>query len=81
MNPIPVFLSIDRSRLGARRAATIFMACREAATRFCPDCRIEAVYEDRERTGWTFTVDTHLNALRLATYHQAAVAGRLVPLP
>jgi hypothetical protein len=79
--PVPVHLPINRAVIGARRAAWLFMACRFAAQKLDPNCRIQADYVDHERVGWTFTVKDSLTAIRLKLCHEAAVQGRPLPLP
>ena len=57
------------------------MACRYAAQQLDPDVHIQAVYENYERTGYTFRVRDRLTAMRLHHCHQAVMQGRPLPLP
>lgn len=80
-SPVAIHLPIDRSLIGARRAAHVFMACHFAARRLDAAVRIQADYRNYERVGWTFYVKDNLTALRLALCHRAVMEGRPLPLP
>ncbi|GGC55860.1 hypothetical protein GCM10011504_37770 [Siccirubricoccus deserti] len=72
---IPVFLSIDRSQIGAWRAARVFQCCRAFAHRIAPRCFIQARYVDHERVGWDFQMPNQGTALALRLFHKRLMGG------
>lgn len=66
----PIFLSIDRGKIGAWRASRIYMACRWFALTVDPNCDIQAKYDvDHQRIGWTFSMRTADGRKELHEYY------------
>jgi hypothetical protein len=78
--PHVVRLPVSRARLGDWRFARMLNAARVIALRLDPDCVIEAIYEDRERTGYAFAFATAIEAARLGLCYERLLAGRPVGL-
>ncbi len=80
-HPHAVRLPISRAVLGDARFERTFQAVRYAANLLSKnDCYIAAIYDDHQRTGYTFAFRSGMQALRLALYHQSVVEGRPFPL-